>query len=342
MISTLPRCAALSILLGITALPACATRQGDSGDDGAAGSATASGAAQAAARIDGPRMLADVRTLASDSFAGRRAGSPGGIKARAYVESAMRRAGLQSFGGSFIQAVPSFRGRDSSVVEAANVVGYVRGTRNPDRYIVVSGHYDHLGIGRAVNGDSIYNGADDDASGTAGMLELARYFAANPPQHSIIFVGFDAEEQGLRGARAFVESPPVPGAALAINVNLDMVSRSEKGELYAVGTLKYPALKPYIERARARQRVTLLTGHEGPTATGSDNWENASDHGPFNRAGIPYLYFGVEDHAGYHRPSDEYAFITPAFYVSAVETVLDVLLDLDRDLAAVAAARITP
>jgi hypothetical protein len=320
-------------------LAACATRQEESAGDGRSTSATTGpGAGQGASRIDGQRALADLRTLAADSFMGRRVGTPGGLKARAYVAAAMQAAGVRMFGGSVIHPVP-FRRADSSMVDAANVIGYVRGTRTPDRYIVVSAHYDHIGVGRPLRGDSINNGADDNASGTAAMLELARWFAAHPPQHSMIFVGFDAEEGGLRGARAFVENPPVPRDAIIIDVNLDMLSRSEKGELYAVGTLARPVLKPFIERAQARGRVKLLTGHEGPTATGSDNWENASDHGPFNRAGIPYLYFGVEDHAGYHNPSDEFSFITPAFYVNAIETVLDVLLDLDRDLDAVAAVR---
>ena len=320
---------------------ACATRQGET-DTGASGAGSAvlpeGGTGQGSLRVDSRRVLADVRTLSADSFAGRRVGTPGGLKARAYVTDAMQRANLRMFGSSFVHPV-SFRRADSSLVDAANVIGYVRGTRHPDRYIVISGHYDHVGTGRPVNGDSIYNGADDNASGTAAMLELARYFAAHPPEHSMIFIGFDAEESGLRGARAFVDSPPVPRDSILIDVNMDMLSRSPKGELYAVGTLARPGLKPFIERARTRGRVTLLTGHEGPTATGSDNWESASDHGPFNRAGIPYLYFGVEDHPGYHQPSDEFAFITPDFYMRAIETVLDVVNDLDRATAALAAVR---
>ncbi len=257
--------------------------------------------------------------------------------ARAYVEQGMQRAGLLRFGSSFVQ--PFVLMRDSAAVAAANVVGHVRGTGAPGRYIVVSAHYDHIGIGRPVAGDSINNGADDNASGTAAMLELARYFVAHPPRHSMIFVAFDAEESGLRGARAFVDDPPVPRDSIIVNINMDMLSRSEKAELYAVGTYAHPVMLPYVQRAHAHARLKLLTGHEGPTATGSDNWTNSSDHGPFNRVGIPFLYFGVEDHAGYHQPSDEFARITPAFYVSAIETVLDVLLDLDRDLVPVATAR---
>lgn len=305
---------------------------------------TASGgptpASQPPARLDATRLLGHVRTLAADSFAGRRTGTPGGAMARAYVRSAFEGAGLQPVGGSFEHPF-SFARRDSTLVQGTNVIGLVRGTRYPGRYIVVTAHFDHI-AGPAVNGDSIYNGADDNASGTAALIELARYIAAHPPGNSMLFVAFDAEESGLRGARAFVSNPPVPRDSIVMNVNMDMVSRSPAGELYAVGTYAYPVLKPYIEREMPTGRVKLLTGHEGPTATGSDNWTNASDHGPFNAQKIPFLYFGVEDHPGYHKPSDEFAQITPVFFANAAETVLDVVLDLDRNLEPVVAVRRQP
>ncbi len=289
------------------------------------------------ARIDRERLLGHVRTLAADSFAGRKVATRGGEMARRYVSDALREAGLSPVGGSFDH---SFRfGPDSAPIAGVNVVGHVRGARYPSRYIVVSAHFDHVGIGRPVNGDSIYNGADDNASGTSALIEIARHLAANPPQNSVIFVGFDAEESGLRGARAFVENPPVPRDSIIMNINMDMVSRSEKNELYAVGSHAYPVLRPYIEQAMASSTVKLLTGHEGPGVARTDDWTNQSDQGAFNARGIPFIYFGVEDHPGYHRPSDEFAFITPTFYVGAVETVLDALLALDRDLAPVAAVR---
>ena len=297
--------------------------------------------AQPSARIDSARMLGDLRTLAADSFAGRQVGTPGGALAVSHVTRQMAASGARPLADSF--ALPfSFqggRGGSGPPVGGANVAGVVRGTRYPTRYIVLSSHLDHVGIGRPVNGDSIYNGADDNASGTAAVLELARWFAAHPPENSIIFVAFDGEESGLRGARHFVANPPVPRDSIIVNVNMDMISRNEKDELYAVGTLENPVLLPFVQRAQQAARVTVLTGHEGPTATGSNDWTAASDHGAFRAQRIPYLYLGVEDHAGYHQPSDESSAITPSFYVRAIETVLDLLLDLDRNLAPVVEAR---
>ena len=305
--------------------------------DGSAAATGTAGSGGELTRLDANRLLGHVRTLAADSFGGRVVGTPHGAMARAYVRSAFQAAGLQPIGGSFDQPF-SFSRRDSTVVNAANVVGMVRGTRFPGRYIVVTAHYDHV-RGPAVAGDSIYNGADDNASGAAAVLEVAQYFAAHRPANSMIFVAFDAEEAGLRGARAFLASPPVALDSIIMNVNMDMVSRSPVGELYAVGTYPYPVLSDYIKREQVVGRVKLLTGHEGPTARGSDNWTDASDHGPFNAQKIPFLYFGVEDHPGYHKPSDEFGQITPAFFAQAAETVLDVLIDLDRDLEPVVKVR---
>jgi hypothetical protein len=326
----------LASALFAVAVVACASPRTEPAQDAAGAGSAAAG--QTSGRIDTARLLAHVRTLAADSFEGRRTGTPGGMKARSYVRSALQATGVQPVGAS-LEHPFSFPGRDSALIHGSNIVGMIRGTRHAGRYIVVTAHYDHVGIGRPVDGDTIYNGADDNASGTASVIELARYFAAHPPENSMLFVGFDAEEIGLRGARAFVADPPVPRDSIIMNVNMDMVSRNPAGELYAVGTYAYPALKPYIDRAAATGRVKLLTGHEGPAATGSDNWTTSSDHGPFNAQKIPFLYFGVEDHPGYHKPSDEFAQITPAFFGSAVETVLDVLLDLDRNLEPVVAVR---
>jgi hypothetical protein len=287
------------------------------------------------ARIDSAAMLAHVRVLSHDSLQGRRVGTPGGLKAREYVRGRFAEIGLEQFGGTYVHeftAAPA-RGGAARGAAPANVVGFVRGRTSPTRFIVITAHYDHLGVADTA----IFNGADDNASGTGAMLALARYFRQNPPAHSIIFVGMDSEESGLRGARAFVANPPVPIDSIIMNVNLDMVGRNDRDELYVTGTAAYPYLRPYIEREQPKARVKLLIGHDsGP---GSDNWTNASDHGAFNAANIPFLYFGVEDHPDYHKASDEFERLMPGFYVRAIETVLDVVIALDADGDAIRARR---
>ena len=138
----------------------------------------------------------------------------------------------------------------------------------------------------------IYDGADDNASGTSALFALASYFKKNRPDHSMIFVAFDAEEMGLQGARHFVGNLPVPKESILLNVNMDMLSRSDKGELYASGSFHYPQLRPSLERAQKKSKVKLLLGHDDPKL-GRDDWTNQSDHEAFHTAKIPFVYFGV-------------------------------------------------
>jgi hypothetical protein len=111
---------------------------------------------------------------------------------------------------------------------------------------------------------------------------------------------------------------------------MDMISRSEKGELYAAGLLHYPQFTGIFEKARKKAKVNLMRGHDMP-GTGRDDWTFQSDHGAFHREKIPFIYFGVEDHKDYHKPTDDFVNIQPEFYVRAVETILDVLKDIDKE-----------
>ena len=147
-----------------------------------------------------------------------------------------------------------------------------------------------------------------------------------------MFAAFDAEERGLQGARAFFVKPPVPQDRIALNVNLDMVSRSDKREIFIAGTYHYPDLKPPLEEIAKRAPITVLFGHDKPVAVagGVEDWTNQSDHGPFHAAKIPFVYFGVEDHADYHKPTDTADKINRGFFVDVAETILDAVLALDR------------
>ena len=315
----------------LPALALVATTSCTGNVQGTAAGTGESGGARGGSRVaafDSARLVTDLARLADDSMRGRLTGTPEGAKARAFIAGRFDAAGLGTVGAGRLQPF-TFTRRDSTRLEGVNVVGVVRGTASPERWIVVTAHYDHVGVRAPVNGDSIYNGADDNASGTAALLALAEHFARTPARHSLLFVAFDAEEQGLRGARAFVAALPVPKEAVALNVNMDMVSLSAKGELYAAGAAKHPQLRAPLERVAARAPVRLLLGHDTPVPTAQDDWTSQSDHGAFHDAGIPFVYFGVEDHPHYHRPSDELRHVTPSFFVRAVETVRDAIRELD-------------
>jgi hypothetical protein len=278
-------------------------------------------------RIDGDQLLHDLSVLAHDSMEGRRTGSPGNERARRFILDRLDEMNLPAPSGGRMQEFHFTNQRDGRDYRGVNLMAMVEGTRSPEEVLVLTAHYDHLG----VVDDEIFNGADDNASGTAALLSLAQYFLANPAEHSILFAFMDAEEMGLQGARAFIGDPPLPLDRVIMNVNLDMVSRNEHDELYAVGTYHYPFLVDLVDEVASDAPVELLRGHDSPDLPPGEDWTMASDHGPFHEAGIPFVYFGVEDHPGYHHPSDTFDAITPDFFLRAVETILDFVIVADRE-----------
>lgn len=275
--------------------------------------------------FDANKLIEDVRILSADEMGGRSADAPGIEKARDYIEKRYRESGIKDlFGFGYRQGFRIERS-GKSPIRAINFVGQIKGKKRSDKYIVITAHYDHLGM---RNG-SVFNGADDNASGTAALFAIATYFAKNSPEHTLIFAAFDAEEMGLLGAKEFVANPPVAKENILLNINMDMISRSDKGELYAAGTYHYPQFKPALEAAQKKAKVKLLLGHDRPEL-GMGDWTNQSDHAAFHAAKIPFIYFGVEDHKDYHRPTDDFANIQPEFYVRAVETIIEAIREFDR------------
>lgn len=294
-------------------------------------SRTAAHGARAMPALDSARLIADMSALAADSMEGRKIGTRGGGRARAFLLRAFARIGLTPAGGGF--ALPFAAKYRAGELEGVNLAGIIRGTKHPDRYLVVSAHYDHLGAANGV----IYNGADDNASGTAAVLSMAQWFKAHPPENSIVFALFDGEEEGLLGAKAFVERPPVPIERIIANVNLDMVSRNVNGELYASGASPFPVMKPLLDSVAGVAPVRLLLGHD--TGAGEANWIQQSDQGAFAAKEIPFVYFGVEDHPDYHKPGDTVEHIQPGFYYRSVQTIAEFVRRLDLGLDRVVPVR---
>jgi Zn-dependent M28 family amino/carboxypeptidase len=277
-----------------------------------------------AQKINRTQLLQDIRYLASEELEGRKPLTQGNLKARNYIRHRFDSLGLTSQYTDHIQYF-QLQGNDTEFQggQGANVIGFIAGTESA-RVIVIMAHYDHLG----KVGDNIFYGADDNASGTAGLLALASYFTVHKPHHSIMFVAVDAEEMGLQGARALVKDFPFPLQDVLVNINLDMISRSASNELFAVGTKHYPQFKPFLLEAAKGHPVELSFGHDEPGA-GMDDWTNASDHAAFHEQGIPFIYFGVEDHVDYHKSTDTFDNIDPDFFYGAVNLILDCVLAMD-------------
>lgn len=285
--------------------------------------------------IDAGQLLRDLQALSADDMQGREPGTPGSAKARAFIVERFKASGIVPFDQSYERPF-TFTGRSAAAERSGvNVVGWINGSRSPARYLVITAHYDHLG----VRGGQVFNGADDNASGTAALFALGRYFSVTRPAHSLIFAALDAEEVGLRGAEAFVRQPPVEAPALILNVNMDMIGRDPNDVLYVAGSFQQPFLKPYLSRVAAKAPVKLVMGHDDPTKRDVEDWTRASDHFPFCQAKIPCLYFGVEDFDQHHKTTDDYETMTHSFYVRAVETMIQAVKELDAGLDAIAAER---
>ena len=299
-------------------------------------SATLALASASVPAVDSTALLGDIRTLSSPEFAGRLTGTPGSRLAQQYITRRFQELGLKPFGASY--AMPfgftdTRRKVTTTYTDALNLVGHIRGSAHPERIMVVSAHYDHLGVQKGL----AYLGADDNASGVAAMLAVAAYFRQHPPRNTIVFAAFDSEELGLRGAKAFVDKPPFPIKNVALNLNFDMVSRNAKNEIYAAGTRYTPSLKALVAKAAAGSTVKVTMGHDSKLAGAppDDDWTGSSDHAAFHNAGIPFLYFGVEDHADYHKPGDTFEKIDPKFYADVVRLLVSSAAILDQNLDAI-------
>ena len=282
------------------------------------------------------RIAEDVRYLSSDRLEGRRIGSAGADSAAAWIALRMEKAGLTRAPGydswyqSFVIAhdAPAAHGTGLGGVRGRNVIGVLKG-KDPalaGQYVVVGAHYDHLGTGGfgSLDPDSVgvpHNGADDNASGVASILEIARTLVASRPSRSVIFVAFSGEEEGLLGSDHFVKFPPVPTDSMVAMLNFDMVGRlrDDKLIIYGVETAReWRGMIDSLNRA-AKFSLTLQGDGYGP-----------SDHTSFTLVKRPVLHFFTGTHPDYHRTTDDFA----AINLDGILRVATMASDIARQIGA--------
>ena len=258
--------------------------------------------------------LAHVRYLADDLLEGRAVATRGERCAGDYIAARFRALGLEPAGvdGTYFQSwtVSSDNPHGGAVHgEARNVVAVLRGSaRAGEQALVIGAHYDHLGLGGlgSLSPDAtgtVHNGADDNASGTAVLLEAARSLASGPPlAQDILFIAFTGEERGLWGSAHYVGSPLLPLDGTVAMLNLDMVGRVQNDALTVFGTGTAEEWTEILERANARTAAPL------GLRLNSDGF-GASDHTSFYARGIPVLHFFSNTHPEYHRIEDDWALV---------------------------------
>jgi hypothetical protein len=276
--------------------------------------------AAAAASITKEELKTHVEVLADDTLEGRETGSRGGRAAANYVLKAFERLGATPAGdgGTYFQSFHA---------ASRNVIGRIEGSdpRLKDQAIVIGAHYDHVGYGTARNSYGplgyIHNGADDNASGVAGLLEVldAVHQLPSPPRRTIVFACWDAEEGGLFGSRHWVSKPTIPLSQVVIDINIDMIGRMKNGQLEVLGSRTAPGLRRLVSEANG----------EGPTTVLFD-WKLKpdSDHWPFYERRIPYLMLHTGLHADYHRPSDDAHLVNHAGLAEATRIVFNLAMEL--------------
>lgn len=207
-----------------------------------------------------------------------------------------------------------------------NPVGILRGSEHPDEFVIVSSHYDHLGIGTPVNGDAIFNGADDNASGTTAVVVLAEALARMepPPARSIAFVCFSGEEKGLRGSRAFAEDPPFPLENAVANVNIEMIGRpTENSRMFA--WITGADLSDFAEIAGP---ALVRAGVELVDFAMADGLFTGSDNASLARAGVvAHSISAGTPHLDYHRPSDEVDALDLEHMTAVISGLREVVLE---------------
>lgn len=266
---------------------------------------------------------ATINFLASDELQGREAGFHGSRVTSEYIVSLLQWMGVSPLADCYFQPFDAYRkerqkkGRlevhpDSIVklkqevhqkLSMRNVLGMIPG-KNTKEYVIVGAHFDHLGIDPALDGDQIYNGADDNASGVSAVLQIARAFLASgqQPERNVIFAFWDGEEKGLLGSKYFVQTCPFLSQIKGY-LNFDMIGRNNKPQqpkqVVYFYTAAHPVFGDWLKEDIRKYGLQLEPDYRA--------WENpigGSDNGSFAKVGIPIIWYHTDGHPDYHQPSD--------------------------------------
>ena len=255
--------------------------------------------------IDSTTVRRHLYTLASDDMEGRKSGTPGIEKAAKYIESEFKRIGLTTFEGleTYRQTFNFTPRRAKEEITSANIIGMLEGKSKKEEYVIISAHYDHLGMKKSGGGDLIFNGANDDASGVTGVLALAEYFKKVGNERTIVFAAFTAEEMGLIGSTHFGKG--INASKFVAGINLEMI-----GKIPSFGP--NTAWLTGFERSdfgKIVQRNLEGSGYQlFPDPYKSFNLFFRSDNASLARLGVPSHTFSttaIDVDKDYHKVSDE-------------------------------------
>jgi len=279
--------------------------------------ATIDQAAKYAATITAKDLGAHLFVYASDEFEGRNTGEPGQKKAVAYLKNFYVNEGIESpiGGDDYFQEVPAEwlnkNLRGGGLKDSENVLAFIKGTEKPDEIVVISAHLDHEGI----KDGEIYNGADDDGSGTVAILEIAQAFQAaakngKGPKRSVLFLHVTGEEKGLLGSKYYTENPIFPLANTVTDLNIDMVGRiddrhkADPNYVYLIGADKLSQELHELSEAINKKYTNINLDYKYNDENDPNKFYYRSDHYNFAKHNIPIIFYFNGTHADYHKPTD--------------------------------------
>lgn len=265
--------------------------------------------------IKADELKKNLMVIASDEMEGRQTGSEGQKKAGVYMIDYYKNLGVSypKALGSYYQKVPkeALKSRRGELPDSENILAFIEGTEKPEEIIVISAHYDHVGTNNGV----VYNGADDDGSGTVAVMEIAEAFqqakkAGKGPKRSILFLHVTGEEHGLLGSKYYSDNPVFDLKNTVANLNIDMIGRSDKENegknyVYVIGSdmLSTELKKINVAANKATQNLELNYKYDDPNDPMRLYYR--SDHYNFAKHGIPVAFFFDGIHEDYHQPTDD-------------------------------------
>lgn len=262
-------------------------------------------------------LIKHLTIIAGDEMEGRKTGEAGQKRAANYIRNIYKNLEIEALPGTddYFQTVPSDamkRMFSPKLNDSENVAAYIKGSEKPDEYVVISAHYDHVGI---ANGE-IFNGGDDNGTGTTALLEMARMFKiaernGNGPKRSVVFLHCTGEEYGLHGSRFFVNSKVIPMEQIVANLNVDMIGRrdftyekNKKQYLYLVGSDKLSTELHDISEEMNKKYTKLHLDYTYNDDKHPEMIYYRSDHYNFAKYNIPVIFYYSGEHADYHKSTD--------------------------------------
>lgn len=267
------------------------------------------------ASIKADELKKNLMVIASDEMQGRDTGSEGQKAAGKYMINFYKNLGISypKALGSYYQIVPkeALKTRRGDLPESENILAFIEGTEKPEEIIVVSAHYDHVGTKDGV----VYNGADDDGSGTVAVMEIAEAFqeakkAGKGPKRSILFLHVTGEEHGLLGSKYYSDNPVFDMKNTVVDLNIDMIGRSDKENegkdyVYVIGSEMLSSQLKVINEAANKITHNLELNYKYDDPNDTQRLYYRSDHYNFAKHGVPVAFFFDGIHADYHQPTDD-------------------------------------